>query len=128
MRPVNEKGRGGMSNVLGPACLLCFMSLELGGFMEPGEKKGGAFPPVDKLPAVPDLPDPFVRSDGTRVRTRGQWLQQRKDLLARVLHYEYGSLLPVPKNMTAQELGSKKIEATDAMEKEVLLTMWPDNA
>jgi hypothetical protein len=30
-------------------------------------------PPVDQLPVIQDLPDPFVFNDGSRVKTREDW-------------------------------------------------------
>jgi dienelactone hydrolase len=95
---------------------------------EDSDVKKTKWPSVAQLPAVAELPDPFLRTDGTRVRTKDDWSQQRKELLARVLHYEYGPLPPVPDNVAAKELSSKKIEATGATETELLLTMGPKNA
>ena len=86
------------------------------------------FPTVDKLPVVAELPDPFLRPDGSRVTTKDEWNTQRKELLARILHYEYGSLPPVPKNVAATERSSKKIDDTGATERELLLTMGPADA
>jgi dienelactone hydrolase len=80
------------------------------------------------MPVIKELPDPFLRADGSRVRAKDDWPVQRQELLAKVLHYEYGPLPPVPKNVVAKELSAKKIEATGATEKELLLTMGPDNA
>jgi dienelactone hydrolase len=85
--------------------------------------KKSAFPTVDKLPAVAELPDPFLRPDGTRVRTKAAWGSQRKELLARVLHYEYGELPPVPDGRFAEELSSKRIDKIGATENELRLTV-----
>jgi hypothetical protein len=92
---------------------------------EDSDVKKGAFPTVDKLPVIAELPDPFLRADGTRVKTRDEWVSQRKELLARVLHYEYGPLPPAAKNVSATERTSKKIEDTGASERELVLTMGP---
>jgi len=53
-----------------------------------------AFPSVDRLPVVAELPDPFLKADGTRVRSRREWPAQRKRLLEAILHYQYGPLPP----------------------------------
>src|SRR5215468_6039700 len=90
--------------------------------------KKADFPPADKLPVVAELPDPFLRPDGSRVMTKDEWNSQRKELLARILHYEYGSLPPVAKNVAATERSSKKIDDTGATERELLLTMGPADA
>ena len=52
---------------------------------------------VDKLPSVQQLPDPFVFSDGTRVKAPREWGRRRAELLELVLSYEYGHLPPVPR-------------------------------
>jgi dienelactone hydrolase len=87
-----------------------------------------AFPSVDKLPVIAELPDPFLRSDGTRVKSKDEWISQRKQLLLRVLHYEYGSLPPAPKDVSAEERSSKKMEATGATERELMLSTGPGNS
>ncbi|MFT5323864.1 MAG: hypothetical protein ACI8P0_001718 [Planctomycetaceae bacterium] len=54
---------------------------------------GGDFPPVDKLPIHPELPDPLVMLDGSRVTTKQQWEEQRRpELKALFQHYMYGYL------------------------------------
>jgi dienelactone hydrolase len=95
---------------------------------EDSDVKKRNFPGVDKLSVVAELPDPFLRPEGSRVRTKDEWGQQRKELLARVLHYEYGPLPPVPKNVAATERSTKKINDTGVTERELLVTMGPDNA
>lgn len=96
------------------------------GLAAPPDK--AAFPGVDALPSIKELPDPFLRPDGERVASRSEWPEQRRRLLERVLHYEYGPLPPVPNNVAAEEKASRKIEATGATEKELLLTMGPERA
>jgi hypothetical protein len=95
---------------------------------EDSEVKKADFPSADKLPAVAELPDPFLRADGTRVKTKDEWPLQRKELLARVLHYEYGPLPPAAKSVSATEQASKKIEETGATERELLLSTGPGGA
>ncbi len=49
------------------------------------------FPPPEKLPSVPGLPDPLVMLDGTRVATKNEWLAKRApELRALFAHYMYG--------------------------------------
>jgi dienelactone hydrolase len=86
------------------------------------------FLPVDQLPAIAELPDPFLRPDGSRVRTKEEWTHQRKGLLARVLHYEYGPLPAVPEKVSAQEVKTEEYEPRLAVEKQYLLKMGPKNA
>ena len=55
------------------------------------------FPDPDKLPSHPDLPDPLVMLDGTRVTTKEQWeTKRRPELKALFQHYMYGVRPPAP--------------------------------
>jgi dienelactone hydrolase len=95
---------------------------------EDSDVKKAKWPSVDQLPAIAELPDPFLRPDGTRVRTKQEWAQQRKELLARVLHYEYGQLPKIPGKIIAREFVSKERDAAYGVEKQIVLTMGPKNA
>jgi hypothetical protein len=49
------------------------------------------FPAPDKLPSNPDLPDPLVMLDGSKVTTKENWKAKRRpELLALFQHYMYG--------------------------------------
>lgn len=87
-----------------------------------------AIPGVKQLPAIAELPDPFLRAAGTRITTRQQWKRQRMELMRCVLHYEYGPLPPVPGNVIAEVSRSKYIKALDATENRLLLKMGPGHA
>ncbi len=51
------------------------------------------FPPPEKLPSHPGLPDPLIMFDGARVTTREQWEKKRRpELKALFEHYMYGKL------------------------------------
>ncbi len=55
------------------------------------------FPPVEKLPAVSDLPNPLTMLDGTPVTTKEQWFEKRRpELKALFQHYIYGYMPPAP--------------------------------
>jgi hypothetical protein len=55
------------------------------------------FPDVANLPARPELPDPLVKLDGSRVTTPEQWkLERRGELKALFQHYMYGVMPPDP--------------------------------
>jgi len=81
-----------------------------------------------ELPAIKELPDPFLQADGQRVQSKQEWLKQSRALLELVLRYEYGNLPPVPHNLAAEELATKNLEAIGANERTILLTMGPDHA
>ncbi len=60
-----------------------------------------AFPPAEQLPVRPNLPDPLVMLDGSRVTTRDQWEKSRRPELKELFqHYMYG-YLPPPVPVTA---------------------------
>lgn len=84
-------------------------------------------PDVGQLPVIAELPDPFLRADGTRVKTKADWEKQRKTLLDLILRYEYGSLPPVPRNVKATESFTLK-PGSGVTEKELRLTMGPNDA
>jgi hypothetical protein len=71
----------------------------------PARDHGYAFPPVNQLPVVEFLPDPFVMADGSRVRTPADWEKQREYLKAMVQHYMYGFRPPVPKDVAVHVEG-----------------------
>ena len=51
---------------------------------------------VDRLPSVPELPDPFTFADGTKVATPADWPRRRDELKQLIQTYEYGHLPPMP--------------------------------
>ena len=86
------------------------------------------FPAPSRLPRIAELPDPFVRSDGSRASTRNEWRRQRAALLERVLHYQYGPLPPAPRNVIASAKRVRRIEPIAATETELILKMGPGHA
>lgn len=51
------------------------------------------FPPAEKLPVKPDLPDPLVMMDGTKVASKDDWFKKRRPELKELFqHYMYGKL------------------------------------
>jgi hypothetical protein len=85
------------------------------------------FPPTDKLPSRPELPDPLVSFDGRKIATREDWTKKRRPELKELFqHYMYGHFPPVPDNV------SFKVERTDpkaiggkATLKEVTISFGP---
>lgn len=55
----------------------------------------------EELPAIPELPDPFLLADGSRVASPADWPKRRAELLELVLTYEYGHLPPASKDVKA---------------------------
>jgi hypothetical protein len=85
------------------------------------------FPKVADLPGRPELPDPLVMLDGTKVATREDWFDKRRpELKALFQYYMYGELPPAPPKVEA------KVEHEDpaafggkATLKEIALTVAP---
>ena len=62
----------------------------------------GVFPSVDELPAIKEMPDPLVKSDGARVTTVEQWKAERRpELIAQFQHYMYGIPAVAPEDQSS---------------------------
>ena len=85
-----------------------------------------SLPPVDKLPAHRELPDPLTTLAGKKVESKEQWLTQRRpELRALFQHYMYG-YLPPPEAITAKvEREDKKALGGKATLKEVTISFGP---
>jgi hypothetical protein len=58
-------------------------------------KSAADFPPPKDLPGRPELPDPLVMLDGTKVTTKEMWEEKRRpELKALFQHYMYGAIPP----------------------------------
>jgi endo-1,4-beta-xylanase len=64
------------------------------------------FPAPADLPAIAELPDPFLHVDGTRMTSPSEWECRRQELKAYAQYYEYGSLPPAPASVSGQFDGS----------------------
>jgi hypothetical protein len=89
-----------------------------------------SFPRVADLPDRPDLPDPLVMLDGTRVASREDWFGKRRpELKALFQHYMYGELPPAPATVNAAvEFEDRAAVGGKATLKELALTVGPDAA
>lgn len=83
------------------------------------------WPGVDRLPAIKDLPDPFLMAGGERVASVDDWAKRREEIRGMLLYYQYGHLAP-PVPITAQETASRKLEAAGAVERQLLMGIGPD--
>ncbi len=83
-----------------------------------------SLPGIDGLPAIRDLPDPFLLLNGRRVASVGDWTQRREEIKAMLLHYQYGHLAPAAE-VAAKELSSRKSEGSGAVEKQLLVSLGP---
>jgi dienelactone hydrolase len=91
-------------------------------------KRTGAQPPdFDRMPSIPDLPDPLLMHEDGRdipVTTPAQWTRQKKLLRTAVEHWLFGTMPPPPGNVRG-EVKSTRREGGSTV-REVLLTFGPD--
>ena len=55
------------------------------------------------------MPDPFIKPDGSRVKSKEEWSAQRVYLKAMLEHYIYGAMPPRPEKVYLKKLNHKKI-------------------
>lgn len=81
------------------------------------------FKPVRELEPYKGLPDPFLKPDGERIKTKTEWAEQRHYIKSMLEHYQYGKMPPVPKNVIAKETSSEDIYDGRAIRKGYSLTI-----
>jgi hypothetical protein len=80
--------------------------------------------PVADLPAVKELPNPFVFADGSAVRSTEDWQRRRAELKSLFEDYMYGHLPPKPDEIVV-EPGEYMMEETDSEKPRTFA--WQDN-
>jgi dienelactone hydrolase len=106
-------------------CLSAGLVIGLSATSGPQSPRG--MPPPASLPVIAELPDPFLKPDGTRIESRREWPAQRKRLLETILYYEYGPLPPKGAKVTGEVLSSRQVEGVGTV-REVLMSMGPRGA
>ena len=86
------------------------------------------FSSKSELKAIHELPDPFLKPDGTRVQTREEWPEQREYLKAMLTHYLYGTMPPPPGNTRGKVTFSRKVYNGRAIAETVHITCGPEDA
>jgi len=88
------------------------------------------YPTVDELPEVKELPNPFKFLDGTPVETRKDWERRREEIMAIVLHYQFGHApsLPAPDKINAEIISEDSALKGQAVKRVVRLRFGPNNA
>ncbi len=81
------------------------------------------FPPVSKLPVQDGMPDPFARADGTRVKSKADWLVQREYLKAMMAHYQYGVMPPRPERFELAKVRSVSVFDAKALQELYAITL-----
>jgi hypothetical protein len=88
------------------------------------------FPDVSQLPSRPELPDPLVMLDGSRVADPEQWNEKRRpELKALFQHYMYGAMPPAPATIAPTvEREDGRFFGGKATKKEVTIAFGPTDA
>ncbi len=85
------------------------------------------FPSKENLPRINELPDPFLKPDGSRVATPEEWPEQREYLKAMLSHYMYGEVPPAPQKVEGVILSSIGAYGGRAIEEMVEISFSPDD-
>ncbi len=89
--------------------------------------RGFAFSPAGELPAVEELPDPFIMVDGGRLSEREDWQGQREYIEQMLLHYEYGNVPGPPGTIRAEQLSQREVLEGEAIEEVLKLHFGPSD-
>jgi hypothetical protein len=81
------------------------------------------FPPVEELPVLDGMSDPFVKPDGSRVISTKEWPAQRAYLKTMLKHYLYGSMPPRPKQFDLKRLSGELAFDGKAIHERYLITL-----
>ncbi len=85
------------------------------------------FPSKENLPRIEELPDPFLKPDGTRVASPEEWPEQREYLKAMLSHYMFGEMPPAPTNTTGELLYTRSLYGGRAIAETIKITFGPDD-
>lgn len=83
------------------------------------------FPKKAQLPSIPELPDPFLKPDGSRVHTADEWPAQREYLKEMLAHYLYGHMPADPGPTQGEVVFSRPVYNGRALAETVRLTCGP---
>ena len=87
-----------------------------------------SFKPFEQLEEIHQLPDPFLKPDGTRTSNADEWPQQRQYLKEMLAYYLYGEMPPSPGNVRGSVLESRAVDGQKAVEENIRITFGPENA
>lgn len=82
---------------------------------------------IQDLQDNPELPDPFLKPDGTRVSSLEEWSNQRIFLKEMLAHYMYGHMPPVPTNTIGRIISSEVLYEGRAIKEVVRITFGPES-
>lgn len=87
-----------------------------------------SFLPKAQLRPIHELPDPFLKPDGSRVSSPAEWPAQREYLKAMLAHYMYGTMPPPPGNTRGEVIFSRAVYNGRAVAETIRITCGPDDA
>jgi hypothetical protein len=106
--------------LIAAARVLLFLATSIGG----AEMALADFPDALALPSHPELPDPLVMLDGSRVASPEQWSEKRRpELKALFQHYMYGWMPPAGSIIAKVERDDPHYFSGKATKKEVTITL-----
>jgi len=82
--------------------------------------------PVEDLPELDELPDPFKFNDGRKVSNRKDWERRRGEIRELMLDYQYGNMPPPPEETLANDVKSRSLWGGEATEKKITVVTGPD--
>jgi hypothetical protein len=68
-------------------------------------------PPLEQLPSISSLPDPFLASSGQRIERKADWTCRRAEIRAQIEQYELGPKPPRP-SIVKGELAGEQLNIT----------------
>lgn len=83
--------------------------------------------PANAVP-IQELPDPFLKPDGGRVSSPGEWPQQREYLKEMLAHYLYGHMPPPSGQVESEVIHSESCFDSAGIRERVCLRCGPGNA
>lgn len=86
------------------------------------------FAKKSELRPIHELPDPFLRADGTRISSPQEWPQQREYLKAMLTHYLYGTMPPPPGNTRGEVTFRRMVYHGQAIAETIHITCGPHDA
>lgn len=91
-------------------------------------EKQWIFPDIKEASSVKELPDLFLKPDGTRVTTLAEWPAQKEYLKAMLAHYMYGHMPPNPANTRGVIKKQEFVHGGKAIRETVQITCGPQES
>ncbi|MFT3783795.1 MAG: glycoside hydrolase family 28 protein [Nibricoccus sp.] len=85
-----------------------------------------ARPTVERLPPRAELPDPLLKTDGTRISTAADWEKRRAEIKQLLEYYSVGALPPAPGNVTGTVLSERTLVGGAVRYRLIRLAFGPD--